>query len=84
MMVRGRELPRSAWWTVGAIVVCLAVLTSVGIWYTHVANREQDRQWCELLDVLSVGYRAAPQLSPEAQRVADAIERLRVRKGCTR
>lgn len=82
MMVAGRELPSRVWWTVGAIVVCLAILASAGIWYTHVESERSDRQWCELLDTLGEGYRAAPPSSETGKRVAAAIERLRQDKGC--
>lgn len=93
MMVRGRELPMRAWWAVGGIVVCLAFLTAVSIWYTNVNDQKQarrwraeraiqDRQWCELLDTLSGGYRAAPPTTETGRRMAAAIEQLRARKGC--
>lgn len=82
MMVRGRELPMRAWWAVGGIVICLAILVTAGIWYTHVTDRAQDRQWCELLDTLGVAYRAAPPTTETGRRVAAAIERLRAEKGC--
>lgn len=82
MMVAGRELTPSAWWTVGAIVICLAVLSAVGVWYTGVTNARQDRRWCELLDTLGEGYRAAPPATETGRRVAAAIERLRLEKGC--
>ncbi len=82
MMVRGRELTPSAWWTGGGVIVILAILTAAGIWYTGITNARQDRQWCELLEPLSEAYRAAPPTTETGRRVAAAIEHLRARKGC--
>lgn len=82
MMVAGRELPRSAWWAVGAIVVCLAVLVAGGIWYTNITNAAQDRRWCEYLNSQSQEYRAVPPVTETGRRIAAAVERLRAEQGC--
>ena len=71
--------PVPAWYALLAVLVSMLAVSAAGIWYTHHAQRQSDRRWCELLTVLSGGP------SPETERgraVADAMARLRADFGC--
>lgn len=81
-MMAGRELPRSAWWTVGAIVLCTALLAVGGIAYTRASVQRSDRRWCDLLVTLDRQYRAAPPATEAGRGVAAAIAELRRQFGC--
>jgi hypothetical protein len=82
MMVAGRELPRSAWWTVGGIVLSVALLALGGVAYTRSSAERSDRRWCALLTTLDRQYRAAPPTTSTGQGVAAAIATLRQQFGC--
>lgn len=70
------------WYALVVILVSSLSLGAAGVWYTNHVQREADRKWCSIVVAQSDAYRLTPPTSPTGQRVAAAIDRLRVELDC--
>lgn len=71
--------PVPVWYALLALLVSLLLVSGAGIWYTHHAQREADRRWCELLTALSSG---PPSETERGRVIAAAVAQLRQDFGC--
>lgn len=83
--------PVPLWYVLLAVMVSILATAGANIAYTsHVqrvaaersaaAQRESDRMWCELFDIMTAG--SPPPTTERGQAIADALERRRATLGC--
>jgi hypothetical protein len=71
------------WYAVLVAICACVVVAGTSVWYADHTQRQQQRQWCELMISLDDAYRATPPTTKIGQNVASEIRRLRNAFGCS-
>lgn len=72
--------PVPLWYALLAVLVSTLLVSGAGIAYTAHVQRESDRQWCELFDIMTAD--SPPPTTERGRDIAEALERRRQTLGC--